>query len=83
MYCIVRNYFSRPSEIMEIDLTLEEAQAHCNSPDTKGDGWFDGYTDQDNRPQDVEAFRNGDDHDPLAEMEALASAGRLQFIHIR
>tara|TARA_B100000287_G_scaffold401370_1_gene421337 strand:+ start:39 stop:212 length:174 start_codon:yes stop_codon:yes gene_type:complete len=25
-------------------LTLEEARAHCNSPSTAGDGWFDGYT---------------------------------------
>jgi len=27
-------------------LTLEEAQAHCNDPDTHGEGWFDGYQEE-------------------------------------
>ena len=26
--------------------TEKEAQEHCQREDTKGDGWFDGYTDK-------------------------------------
>ena len=50
-YCIVR-YFadSRHPEhrtIIEKGLSLEEAQEHCNSPDTHEEGvWFDGYTEE-------------------------------------
>lgn len=36
-------------ETIETDirgLTLEEAQEHCQSDDTHGDGWFDGYTEE-------------------------------------
>lgn len=36
------------SKVIETGLTLEEAQAHCNRPDTRGIDesglWFDGYT---------------------------------------
>lgn len=62
-YSIVRNYFSagiRRRTIMT-GLTLAEAQAHCNDPETssstargkvarartrKVGPWFDGYTDR-------------------------------------
>ena len=30
-------------EVIDEGLTLEEAQTHCSGPDSKGDGWFDGY----------------------------------------
>ena len=27
-------------------VSLEEAQKHCQDDKTKGNGWFDGYTEQ-------------------------------------
>ncbi len=43
-YRIVRFFKDwRPKEIIEENLTLEEAKEHCNDPETSGDGWFDGY----------------------------------------
>lgn len=42
-YKIVRFRQNGPSEVISTGVTLEEAQAHCNREDTKGDGWFDGY----------------------------------------
>lgn len=57
-YKIVRRYFKGGKRTIETGLTLEQAQAHCNDPETssytctgskarartkaKGD-WFDGY----------------------------------------
>ncbi len=50
-YKIVRFYHPRqnkPSEVVKTGLTLEEAQAHCNDPDTRVEGvHFDGYTRED------------------------------------
>jgi hypothetical protein len=43
-YCIVRFKFDGDNEVVRTGLTLDEAQEHCNDPDTRGDGWFDGYT---------------------------------------
>lgn len=60
MYKIVRLYFNRPGHDRTIKshLTLEEAQAHCNDPETSSrtatssaalartkrlGPWFDGY----------------------------------------
>lgn len=42
-YRIIRFYFNKPSRCIKRGLTLEEAQEHCSSEDTRGDGWFDGY----------------------------------------
>lgn len=55
-YKIIRFYGDdRPREVRETGLTLEDAQAHCQNPetssqttttdDTPGD-WFDGYSDK-------------------------------------
>lgn len=50
-YMIIRYYAdeNHPDnfKVIERDLTLEEAREHCQRPDTQGDGWFDGYADQD------------------------------------
>ncbi len=32
-----------PRGVIETGLTLAEAQAHCQRDDTHGEGWFDGY----------------------------------------
>lgn len=44
-YCIRRFYFNGDSPVvMQTGLTLEEAQEHCNDPETSVDGcYFDGY----------------------------------------
>ena len=34
----------RPTEVIKEGLTEQEAQDHCNDPDTSGDGWMDTYT---------------------------------------
>ena len=33
-------------KVIETGLTLDEAQEHCQRPDTHGDGWFDGYEEE-------------------------------------
>ena len=44
-YKIVRFYRDgKQAERIKDGLTLTEAQAHCQREDTRGDGWFDGYT---------------------------------------
>jgi hypothetical protein len=42
-YTIIRFHQDAPREVIATGLTLDEAQAHCRSDDTHGDGWFDGY----------------------------------------
>lgn len=47
-YRIVRFYQDdRPTKVIKTGLTLETAQQHCNRDDTRGTGWFDGYTEED------------------------------------
>tara|TARA_R100000908_G_C3699791_1_gene110730 strand:- start:371 stop:553 length:183 start_codon:yes stop_codon:yes gene_type:complete len=47
-YKIERFYFkSNNRRTIKTGLSLAEARKHCNSPDTAGDGWFDGYTAED------------------------------------
>jgi len=43
-YKIIRHRFNGGKRTIITGLTLEQAQAHCNDPKTRGDGWFDGYT---------------------------------------
>lgn len=60
-YKIVRFYFRGKKHTIERGLTLEEAQAHCNDPETSSrtckkaenvrrtttlGPWFDGYTEE-------------------------------------
>lgn len=46
-YRIVRFRFQGDNETILRGLTLEEAQDHCSREYTHGDGWFDGYTAED------------------------------------
>jgi hypothetical protein len=47
-YKIVRFYhpsLDKPSEVIEVGLSLEEAQEHCEDPETRKEGeYFDGYS---------------------------------------
>ena len=42
-YKIIRFRFEDNNRIIDTGLTLEEAQEHCNSEDSHGASWFDGY----------------------------------------
>lgn len=42
-YSIVRFYQDGGNEVIYEGLTLEEAQDHCNDPETAGEDWFDGF----------------------------------------
>ena len=44
IYRIIRyRHANRSHRTIRSNVTLTEAQAHCRRPDTKGEGWFDGY----------------------------------------
>ncbi len=47
MYEIVRFYaphLEKRNRVIQRNVTLEQAQAHCHNPETRKDGeWFDGY----------------------------------------
>ena len=43
-YKIVRFRFRGENEVVKRGLTLEEARRHCSDSKTHGEGWFDGYT---------------------------------------
>lgn len=42
-YDIVRFRQNGKQRIIRRGLTLEEAQAHCTNPKTRGEDWFDGF----------------------------------------
>lgn len=46
-YSIIRYNFNAENEVIERGVSLEDAQEHCNREDTHGEGWFDGYTEDD------------------------------------
>jgi hypothetical protein len=50
---IVR-YFDGDNEVVRTGLTLDEARDHCRRDDTHGEGWFDGYEEE-------ESYLSGDD----------------------
>lgn len=45
-YKIIRFHFQGENHVIERGLSLAEAQAHCNREDTHGEGWFDGYDEE-------------------------------------
>ena len=46
-YRIVRFYKEGElSEVIKRGLTLEEAKAHCQSETSRGENFFDGYTEE-------------------------------------
>jgi hypothetical protein len=47
LYKVVRFYQnSGRQRVMRRNLSLAEAQAWCSREDTRGPGWFDGFTEQ-------------------------------------
>jgi hypothetical protein len=52
-YFIKRFRMNGPATVVKTDLTLEEAQEHCDREDTHGAFWFDGYTSTDNDNPDA------------------------------
>lgn len=47
-YKIIRFYRddNKNSKVILTGLTLEQAQNHCQDPNTSGVGWFDGYNEE-------------------------------------
>jgi len=47
-YKIVRSFldYDKDDQVIKRHLTLEEAQEHCHRTDTRGPGWFDGYSEE-------------------------------------
>lgn len=42
-YTIVRFHKEKEREVIKEEVTLEEAQEHCQDPSTSGEDWFDGF----------------------------------------
>jgi len=56
-YKIIRFRFMNGHRTIKGGLTLEEAQEHCSSPKTEGDGWFDGFRQETEQEQRRRARR--------------------------
>ncbi len=85
IYRIIRFSMTSPSEQIREDLTLEEAQAHCQRDDTHGPGWFDGYdtmagySDDDSDDDDPLSVFNGDaERDSLTVSRIICSNDSLE-----
>ena len=46
-YMVIRFRRDGDREVLVRGLTLEQAQEHCRREDTHGEGWFDGYDEDD------------------------------------
>lgn len=54
-YKIIRVFRDNtPTAELYTGFTLEQAQAHCQNPNTSGDGWFDAYEEDDMQIEDLE-----------------------------
>jgi hypothetical protein len=49
---IIRFHFKGENEILYENVPLEEAQEHCDKEWTHGNGWFDGWTIEDEEFED-------------------------------
>ena len=45
-YVVIRFKQDEPNEVLVRGLTREQAIAHCSREDSKGEGWFDGWTEE-------------------------------------
>ena len=64
----------RENKVIKRGLTLKQAQTHCQDPATSGDGWFDGY-DEDDQEITIRELESAleDALDMLSYKEDLAS----------
>lgn len=46
-YTIIRFRSEGENEVIRTGVTLEVAREHCQDESTHGDGWFDGYQEED------------------------------------
>ena len=51
-YKIVRFNFNDGNQVLYTGLSLEDAKEHCEKEWTHGDGWFDGWTQEEDGDDD-------------------------------
>ena len=74
-YKITRFMQDAPNEDIATGLTRDEAEAHCQRPDTHGPGWFDGF-DVENPTDDELADRQAQDLNLLNAVVAVTALTR-------